>query len=65
MAASQVSEPTHESDKELWLEAHHRAPAFTLKPGEMLTAEQRDHAYELIRENEAEEHKERMRSKCY
>lgn len=60
-----MAEHTHETDKELWLEAHQRALAFTLKPGEMLTAEQRDEAYELIRKNEAQEQKARMRSKCY
>lgn len=60
-----MSEHTHESDKKLWLDAHHHAPFFTLKPGEMLTPEQRERAYDLIAENEEQEHKERMQMKCY
>ena len=56
---------THETDRELWLNAHHRAPAFTLAPGEMLTREQRENAWDMVRANEESEHKERMRSKAY
>lgn len=43
---------THETDKELWLEAHNRAPAFTLQPGQTLSAEDRAYARDRIRQNE-------------
>lgn len=54
---------THESDRELWLDAHHRAPAFTLAPGQMLTRDQREHAWDLIEQIKESDHKDRMLSK--
>lgn len=50
---------THESDKELWLDAHHRAPAFTLKPGQTLTPKQRAWAIDKIQEDEEREKRDR------
>lgn len=43
---------THETDKELWLEAHARAPAFTLQPGQTLTPAERAWAHDKIRQDE-------------
>lgn len=60
-----MSAHTHESDKALWLKAHHMAPAFTLAPGVMLSEEQRDYALERIAENEEADHRERMESKAF
>jgi len=59
-----VAEHTHESDRKLWLEAHHYAPAFTLAPGVMLSDEERDYALERIADNEEADHRERFEMKC-
>lgn len=50
---------THETDKELWLEANHRAPAFTLAPGVMLTPEERERAYDMIAATEEQDRRDR------
>jgi hypothetical protein len=54
---------THETDKELWLEAHSRAPAYTLQPGQMLSPEQRQWAREQVAELEAEGFRDHQQSR--
>lgn len=54
----------HESDRKLWLSAHHGAPAFTLEDGQMLTREQREQAWELVWDIEDANERERAESRC-
>ena len=55
---------THETDRDLWLEAHDRAPAFTLQPGQTLTPEEREYARDRIAANEARDRREHAEARA-
>lgn len=59
-----MTEHTHESDKALWLKAHHMAPSATLPDGVMLTDDERNYAIDAILENEEADNRERFEAKC-
>lgn len=59
-----AAEDTHETDKELWLNAHHRAPSATLAPGVMLSDEDRQYAQDRVNEIADDNERERAQSRA-